>query len=231
MTIITISRQFASGGDEIALSLCQELQYRLFDKRIITAAAREAGLREQDVLDYSEDDYQVHGFLERIFERMTILPYTGAWADDLYAQYLLEENKNSEENRFHFAQQTIRYACQLDNMIILGRGGQAILKGIPGVIHVRVEAPLEERILRRMAQLKQTPEIFHSEIELRRKAVESIKQKDDISREYLKHFYQIDWEDPLLYHLLLNTNLLTIPQAVKVIASLVHTLESETTPA
>jgi CMP/dCMP kinase len=225
MTVITISRQFASGGDEIALSLCQELGFKLFDKRIITAVAKEAGVSEQNVVDISEDDYQVHGFWDRLLDRMTILPYTGPWADDLYTLYLLEENKISEEDRFELVHKAILYARRLGNLIILGRGGQVILKDQPGVIHLRIEAPLEERIQRIKLQFKDSTSAAHADIEMRRKAQELILEKDAASRDYLKHFYNVDWESPLLYHLVLNTGLLSIPQAVKVIVELAHTFE------
>jgi CMP/dCMP kinase len=225
MTVITISRQFASGGDEIALSLCQELGLRLFDKRIISAVAKESGVSESNVMDISEDDYQVRGFWDRLLDRMTVLPYTGPWADDLYALYLLEENRFSVEDSFKLVQNAIRYACNQGNMIILGRGGQVILKDQPGVLHVRIEAPLEDRIQRMKVQLKESQADFHADIDIRRKAKDILTEKDAASRDYLKNFFQVDWNDPLLYHLVLNTGLLSLPQSVKLIAELAHTLQ------
>jgi CMP/dCMP kinase len=227
MTIITISRQVASGGDEIAIALCRELNYRLFDKRFITNAAKEAGLNEADVLDFSEDTYQVRGFLDRLFGRMPVLPYGGLWPDDLFAQYLLEEARFKEEDRFKLVQKAIHYAYQVGDMVILGRGGQVVLKDLPGVINIRIEAPLEKRLLRMEEQLKQTKEVFPTAADLRRRAQETITHKDEASGDYLKHFYQVDWADPLLYHMVLNAGRLTIPQAVAMIINLAHTLQPE----
>lgn len=222
MSIITISRQAASGGDEIALQLCRELNYRLFDKTILSAAAREEGIPEKDVIDFSEDGYQVRGFLDRLFGRMTVLPIGGFMSDDLYALYLAEENKYHEEEHVKLVEKAIHYACTLDNMIILGRGGQVILRDQPGVIHLRIEAPLEQRILRMVAKLEEDEQPSESRKLIRSTAQDMIEQKDEASRDYLKHFYHVDWANPLQYHLVINTSKVSIPQAVKMIVGLVQ---------
>jgi hypothetical protein len=48
--------------------------------------------------------------------------------------------------------QTILAAQKLGDIVIVGRGGQAVLRGSPGVLHVRIEAPLDARIQRVMSQ-------------------------------------------------------------------------------
>jgi CMP/dCMP kinase len=222
MTIITISRQAASGGDEITLGLCRELEYRLFDKTILAAAAREEGIAEKDVFDFSDDSYQVRSFLDRIFGRMAVLPYGGFMSDDLYALYLAEEAKYHEEDHVKLVEKAVRFGCDLGNMVILGRGGQVILKDHPGVIHIRIEAPLADRIQRMMQEIKAENEGQESGKLIRSAAQESILQKDESSRDYLKHFYHVNWADPLLYHLVINTGKMSIAQAVKTITGLVH---------
>ena len=54
MTVITISRQAGSGGEEIAQKLGEKLGYQIFNKLLISQVAAEYNL-EQDVIDYSED--------------------------------------------------------------------------------------------------------------------------------------------------------------------------------
>ena len=63
MTVITISRQYGSGGDVIADWICKKIGYHLFDKHILVKAALDVGLSEQEVFDYSEDTYKVRNFL------------------------------------------------------------------------------------------------------------------------------------------------------------------------
>ena len=51
MAVITISRQYGSGGDEIASRVCELLGYRYFDKRMMAQVASEAGLSSKEVID------------------------------------------------------------------------------------------------------------------------------------------------------------------------------------
>lgn len=67
MGVITISRQVGSGSKEIATRLCEQLGYTFFDKRLMTEVATHVGLSASDIVDFSEDDYKVKGFLGRLF--------------------------------------------------------------------------------------------------------------------------------------------------------------------
>ena len=69
MAVITISRQYGSGGDEIATRLWNVLGYRYFDKRLMAQVATEAGLSPTEVVDSSEDNYEARSLLERLFGR------------------------------------------------------------------------------------------------------------------------------------------------------------------
>jgi len=95
------------------------------------------------------------------------------------------------------------------NVIIVGRAGQAILRGEPGVFHVRIVAPEEMRALRLMQRHKVTLD-----------AARALVQASDHSRKtFLRKFYSLDWNDPLLYDLIINTATITPPAAAEVIAS------------
>lgn len=59
MAVITMSRQYGSGGDEIAVRVCELLGYRYFDKALMAQIAAETALWEGPIVDYSEDDHRV----------------------------------------------------------------------------------------------------------------------------------------------------------------------------
>ncbi len=69
MPVITISRQYGSGGKDIAARVCEILGYSYFDKNLMARVASEVGLSEDEVLDLSEDNYKMRSFLERMFGR------------------------------------------------------------------------------------------------------------------------------------------------------------------
>ena len=98
--------------------------------------------------------------------------------------------------------------------MILGRAGQVILRGRPDVLHVRVIAPAELRS-------KRIAERSGVAVEC---AAAQVEASDKNRQSYLRRFYQARLDDPLLYHLTLNTERLNVRQAVEVITRAVEVL-------
>src|SRR5688572_12664634 len=85
MTVITISRQYGSGGDVIAARTCEMLGYRYFDKRLMADVALDVGLSPTEIVDFSEDNYRVRGFLERLLgggRNPRVVAQVGRWTED-----------------------------------------------------------------------------------------------------------------------------------------------------
>jgi cytidylate kinase len=100
------------------------------------------------------------------------------------------------------------------NVVLLGRAGQAILAGRPDALHVRVIAPAEVRARRLAARTDTTLECATAQVEA----------SDRYRAHYLRRFYKVRWDDPALYHLVLNTATIEAGQAVVLIQSAVSCL-------
>ncbi len=227
MATITISRQYGSGGDEIADLVCQTLGYRHFDKWQIARAAAEAGLSEKEILSYasySEETFKFKKFLDRLFRRSSASARPRAQNPDDVGLLISEERVFDEAAAVTLVQRAVKAAHAAGNIIIVGRGGQLILKGQPGVLHVRVEAPMEDRIQRVKARIKEERRAYYADIEIRRSAQELITERDAASADYIRQFYCVDWADPSLYHILLNTGKLELDKAAQIIVNTVHLL-------
>lgn len=111
-------------------------------------------------------------------------------------------------------QGAIHAAHRQGNVVIVGRGGQAILKGLPGVLHVRVQAPLDTRF----GHIAYTKNIHL--LGLRKEIVE----RDQAAADYLRRFYDIDWADPMLYDMVINTTQLNVEAAAQMIVTAVKFL-------
>lgn len=222
MTIITISRQYGSGGDEIANRVCEILGYKQFDKRLIGQAATDVGLSEQEVLDYSEENHKVRTFLDRLLNRSQPIAQTRVWREDATGQRTVEEFELNEATAVALVQKAIRSTAKVDNMVIMGRGGMLILADEPDVLHIRIEAPAEDRIQRVKEQMKQSKHSFYADVDVRREAQDLIRERDAASSDYIKRFYSADWEDSGLYHLVINTGKLSLEQAAQIIVGMVR---------
>ena len=225
MSVITVSRQFASGGDEISRRVGEILGYRMFDKRLMARAAIDSGLSEQEIVDFSEDNYRVRGFLDRLFNRSQTISEARIWKEDPSGMRIVEGVKLSEDAALVLVQNAIRSAHQAGNMIIIGRGGQVLLRDRPGVFHLRIIAPMEDRIQRMKTKIKTSPDAVPGDISPRHEAQDLLNRHDRASEDYIHRFYHVSLDDPLLYHLVINTGYIPIDQGVQIIVDLVNELE------
>jgi len=199
MPAITISRQYGSGEREIADRVCELMGYRFFDKWLIANIAADVGLSKDEIIDFSEDHYKVKSFLTRFGELFSGPPRgsfelalrpPGAAGDKTLSVKQMDEKAAVE-----LVNTTILAAYKLSYAVIVGRGGQVVLKDKPGVLHVRLEAPMEARIDRVSA----TEHVSCEE------AQQLIVARDKAAAQYLERFHKVRWDDPVLYHMVINT--------------------------
>jgi len=217
MAVITISRQYGSGGDDIAGRVCELLGYRYFDKRMIVRAATAAGLSQEEIMDFSEDKYETHTFLDHLMSGWRgpyAITHSQAWQEEIFGVGPKTLSALDEIKNISLIESAIRTAYQRDNVVIMGRGGQAILKEKTGVLHVRIQAPLKARVERLHRRENYSLE-GGQEVALRR---------DRAAADYLHRFHKIDWNDPLLYHLVIGTGQLDTEAAARLIVKAVGCL-------
>jgi cytidylate kinase len=213
MAVITVSRQFGSGGDEICDRVCELLGYRYFDKKLMARVASEVGLSEHDIVDFSEDNYQTQNFLERLmaWRGSRRVGEMRAWGVTSGGVKTREVTELDESSSVAFVNGTIQAAYTRGNVVIVGRGGQAVLKDMPDVLHVRIQAPYNVRVRRLLERENYNPG----------GAKEAALKHDRASAEYLKRFFDIDWADSTLYDLIINTTKLDIEGSAQLIAKAV----------
>lgn len=217
MAVITISREVGSGGDQIARRICDLLKYRYFDKQLMIDAAAGIGLAKDHVIDYSEDRYQVQHVLSRLFRPgprpIRTVPVEHA---DLSGNVILTAETINEAQYVDLIKSAILTAYEAGDMVIVGRGGQAILQDKANVLHVRVISPTSTRSVR----LQKIESLSAADAQQR------IVRQDRATAEYLARFFGIRWDDASLYHLVVNTGKLGIEGAVQVIVDAVVQLRA-----
>ncbi len=103
------------------------------------------------------------------------------------------------------------------NVVLIGRAGQRILANYPGALHVRLIAPLDLRVQRVAKTQNISIESAHAQIEA----------SDQHRRQYLKRYYQADWEDPSLYDLVINTGRILPAAACELICLAAKGIDSQ----
>lgn len=106
--------------------------------------------------------------------------------------------------------ETILRLAELGNVIILGRGANIITAPMPQVLHVRLLGSVQQRV----AHMLQFDKLN------RKDALKRIEREDGGRRRYLKKYFGREIDDPLLYHLVINTDLLSLHEAAVMVGKL-----------
>ena len=143
---------------------------------------------------------------------------------EVSAALIDNENIVSEEVHFldqksHlvFLQATVERLWERDRVVISGRGSMMILKGRPRTLSIRTVAPMAFPDRKHRDPIRTLPG---------EKAIDRIQKDTKRRAAYIKANYGVDWEDPTLYHLVLNTDQLGIEGASQVIVEAVKRLEA-----
>jgi CMP/dCMP kinase len=132
----------------------------------------------------------------------------------------IKPSQNDFQSYHQAVRQIMLELANHGNVVIVGRAGQVILRDNPDAVHVRVIAPRMVRVDRVSAEQKQ-PGLSD------RTAASLLDQSDHAREEYLRHYYQVDVNDPLLYDLVINTAYIDVSLASDLIYNLVRAFENE----
>ncbi|HUP34633.1 MAG TPA: cytidylate kinase family protein [Candidatus Limnocylindria bacterium] len=198
MAIITISHEIGAGGPEIGQQLAERLGYRYVDQDLVSNAAQKYGLLEEKLSHLDESK-------PSLFERF-----------------------DSETRRYITVIQTALYDfAERDNVVLMGRGGQWLLRGIPHVLRVRVMAPFDVRV-KRLAQKLAGP---MGEQTNPRTVSELVRRDDSEKAGRMRYLYEVGITDPALYDIVVNTEKLQPTAVVGLLAGVVGQAEMAATAA
>jgi cytidylate kinase len=193
---VTISRQAGSGGHTVAEKLVDILQAQVPEERYPWAVF------DRNLVEKVLNDHNLPGGLAKFMPEDRISEVSDIM-DELFGLHppswtLVRETAD-----------TILHLAELGNVILIGRGASIITSKLDYVFHVRLVGSLEHRVKR-----MQESEHLNSS----KSAMELIQREDLGRRRYLKKYFDRDIDDPLLYHLVINTDLLSCDEAARTIA-------------
>jgi cytidylate kinase len=181
--VLTVNREFGSGGGRIAQTIANWLGWKLLDRDIIDAIAYQAHVDKNVVRHYDE---HVDSWLRRINQQ-------AMRSAALAAGLELGENSVFDAEEMVKISQKIIEKSHLDgNVVIVGRGAQCVLQHKPDVFHVFVYAPLKERLVRLRDRLEKG-----ADIEQRLRTVDGERAK------YLQQYFGKNWCNMHLYDLMI----------------------------
>ena len=230
VSVITMSRQRGSLGSYIALEVARELGWRYIDREIIESVAQEAGVSVESVEAVEARAGRLATVLRLLGARPRLPAVASASIREQEAfesrvRGLMELEGLSREAAITrletggglsyearpdylelLASVIAEYAAQ-GEAVLVGRGGQMILRRRPGVLHVKTIARFETRVFN----------IIQREGVKWREAAHRVRHSDEQRSGYMRRFYNVDWLDANLYDLVINTDQIACETAVRLV--------------
>jgi len=220
MTVITLSRQLGSHGEEIATKVAQALGLRLIDAETINQAAGKAGVPQ---IALAEMEYERERSLtNRVINVLRAMPSPSPLSETSDAYPNLPNVTLPFAGLFSTAVPplsawldgyvrmvglVIQGLAHEGNVLIVGRGGQVLLKNHPQAVHVQIVAPIASRV-----------QVVMERQEINQRDAQSrIRASDRARFDYVRRYHDADWQDPTLYHLTINTGWVSADTAADLI--------------
>jgi len=186
MAIVTISRQYGSGGSEVAERVARALGWQLYDNAVVDSVAARLGMTPAEV---SAREERVPTLGERFASAMSL----AAPETLITGEYMAIPP--SEERIVEVTQRVMEDAVQAGPAVIVGRGAQCLLATRSDALHVFCYAPLESLTEYAMKTFGLKPD------EARKNVIEMNARRE----EYVRRHWKRDWRDLANYHLCVNT--------------------------
>ncbi len=196
--VITVGRQYGSGGREIGTLLAQQMNITYYDDLLLKKAAEESGLCEE--LFHSFDE-RPKSFLYSI----AMDPYS-------FSMNHVTPKGSIEQQVYLATYDTIKKLADAGPCVLIGRCADYALKDRDDVLNIFITAPLEHRIERVAARNN----ISESE------AKERIKKTDKSRASYYNYYSSKEWGDAKSYDLCIDSSLLGIEGTVELLKELVR---------
>jgi cytidylate kinase len=202
MAVITISRQFGAGGKTLGKMLAKALDYEFADNDILSKVAEMANVSTHWVQTVENE---AGGKLSRFVSRMVSKPMVDRILKD-------ERGYIDEQIYLDYLVLIIAQIADEGNVVILGRGSQYILDDHPDACHVL----LIDRYESRVRFIEKNYELSQS------KAAAWVRKEDKRRRNLYQKFGKSDYDDPFLYHLVINMGRFDIQQACRLVLRLIE---------
>ena len=201
MAVITISRQFGAGGITLGKMVAEKYGYTFADTEIIKMVAEMANVSTHFV---NTVEKEAGGKFSKFISKTVSKPLVGRILKD-------ERGYIDEEIYLDYLVLIIAQMGDDGNVVILGRGSQYILNDLPDAYHILLIDTFENRVrfMQKNYDLSQG------------RATQAVKTEDKRRLNLYKKLGKTDYDNPDLYHLVLNMSRISLDKALELIDNLV----------
>jgi cytidylate kinase len=204
--IITVSKQTGC-GEEVCEALAQRLSFRVINKEMVGYAATLGGMNPQEAAQFDEGRYS---FINSLMANFVDFKLFRAAKEDkshkIYNPY--EYSAGATADNFTASVNRVFHTlAQEGKAIIVGRGGNFILKDHPKALHIRFVAPIEMRVANIAESMKLS----------KQKALKYAEDTDENKEKYVRNYCKGNINDPTAYHLTINLGRYSTEKAAELV--------------
>jgi len=200
MAVLTISRQFGAGGITLGKMIADRLGYTFADTEIIQEIAKEANVSPQWVESFEKE---AGSKLSRVISSMV----SQKWIDRVLKD---ERGYLDEQIYLDYLVLIIAKMADEDDVVIIGRGSQYILNDHPDAFHILLVNEFENRVQFLVDRFNFS----------KKKATQVIINEDKRRLNLYSKIHKKDYDNPGLYHLVLNMNRLDLNMAENLVCQM-----------
>ncbi len=200
--VITIGREYGSGGHEIGQKIAAQLGIKCYDRELLELAAKDSGLCPEIMENH--DEKPTNSFLYSLVMDTYSMGFSSA------ATYL----DMPINHKVFLAQfEAIKKLADRESCVIVGRCADYALEDYPNMVSVFIKAPLSSRVTRIMERNNVSED----------KAFEMIAKRDKKRASYYNYYSSKKWGEAKSYDLCLDSSKVGIEGAIKVIRAYIDT--------
>jgi len=184
--IVTIDREYGSGGVDIAAKVAERLNWKLWDQLLTNEIARQMECDCRVVEEHEEKCDPLFYRLVRAFMR-------GSYEGSLNAPRIKMADTDCIRE---VAEKVVKAAAEAGHCVIVGRGSAYYLGDRSDAFHVFIYAPFEDKVRRLRAQGKSEKE-----------AAQLAETVDQDRAAFIKQYFGVEWPDRHRFHLMINSAL------------------------
>jgi cytidylate kinase len=196
MAVITISNEFGTQRQKVAAGVAERLGYEYIGDELLAEIAKDLNLSKHEAKTFLHTS------------KSSILRFVDRYTCSVVQRVVDGEHGCLDDNAYYEkTKELVERIYESGNAIIVGWGGQCILKDKPNTLHVR---------LRKDTALK-ARELVEKHEYSQKAAEKKVKQEENDLRAYIKQYFNQDWNDARLYDLVIDMGKTSVEQAVEII--------------
>lgn len=196
MAVITISNEFATQSQKVAAGVAEKLGYEYIGDQLIAEIATELNLSQ----------HETETFLQT--SKSSLLRFVDRYTCSI-VQRVVDGEHGCLDDRAYYekTRELVERIYEAGNAIILGWGGQCILKDKPHTLHVRLKKDAALKIQELVGKYEYS----------QKAAEKKVKQEEADLKAYIKKYFNQNWNDARLYDLVIDMGKTSVDQAVEII--------------